>query len=124
MLATLVTKTFSAEGWIFEPKLDGERCLTFRQGKRPRLLSRNRTLRNQTHPALLGPLARQATDSDITDGEMVAFQGDVTGFSQLQRRMQGRDPDEARHWDVEVFYHLFDLLYLNGYMSDRQDRRG
>ena len=89
MLATLVTKTFSAEGWIFEPKLDGERCLTFRQGKRPRLLSRNRTLRNQTHPALLGPLARQATDSDITDGEMVAFQGDVTGFSQLQRRMAG-----------------------------------
>jgi DNA ligase D-like protein (predicted ligase) len=29
--------------------------------------------------------------------------------------MQVRDPDEARRLDVEVFYYLFDLLYLNGY---------
>jgi hypothetical protein len=30
ILVTLTTERFSREGWIFEPKLDGERCLAFR----------------------------------------------------------------------------------------------
>src|SRR2546422_5435691 len=29
--------------------------------------------------------------------------------------MQVRDPEEARRIGVEVFYYVFDLLYLNGY---------
>jgi DNA ligase D-like protein (predicted ligase) len=64
---------------------------------------------------LVEPLSRQTTASYIADGEIVAFRGDVTSFAQLQRRMQVRDPDEARRVGVEVFYYLFDLLYLNGY---------
>ena len=35
MLATLTDERFSREGWLFEPKWDGERCLAFRQ--RPRI---------------------------------------------------------------------------------------
>ena len=35
MLATLVDQPFSSRDWIFEPKLDGERCLTFRRAKGP-----------------------------------------------------------------------------------------
>ena len=31
MLATLTQERFSREGWLFEPKWDGERCLAFRQ---------------------------------------------------------------------------------------------
>ena len=31
MLATLTDQPFSREGWLFEPKLDGERCLVFRR---------------------------------------------------------------------------------------------
>jgi DNA ligase D-like protein (predicted ligase) len=115
MLATLVAEPFSGKDWIFEPKLDGERCLTFRTDKSTRLLSRNKKGLNETYPELLQPLASQATENYIADGEIVAFKGDVTSFSQLQRRMQVRDPDEARRVGVEVFYYLFDLLYLNGY---------
>jgi bifunctional non-homologous end joining protein LigD len=115
MLATLVAEPFSDENWIFEPKLDGERCLTFRSDKSPRLLSRNQKLLNNTYPELVSPLASQPTENYIADGEIVAFKGDVTSFSQLQRRMQLRDPDAARRVGVEVFYYLFDLLYLNGY---------
>lgn len=55
------------------------------------------------------------TESYIADGEVVAFKGDVTSFEQLQRRMQVRDPAEARRRGVKVFYYLFDLVYLNGY---------
>jgi ATP-dependent DNA ligase len=29
MLATLTKERFSRAGWLFEPKLDGERCLAF-----------------------------------------------------------------------------------------------
>ena len=115
MLATLVAQPFSDRGWIFEPKLDGERCLTFRSGKKPRLLSRNQKLLNDTYPELVGPLARQGAGTYIADGEIVAYHGDVTSFLQLQRRMQVRDPEEARRRGVRVFYNLFDLLYLDGY---------
>jgi len=115
MLATLVDKPFSRDGWIFEPKLDGERCLTFCKANNPRLLSRNRKLLNQSYPELVEPLARQPILSYIIDGEIVAFKGDVTSFAQLQRRMHVRSADEARRMGVAVFYYLFDLLYLNGY---------
>ena len=33
MLATLTDERFSREGWLFEPKWDGERCLAFRHGR-------------------------------------------------------------------------------------------
>jgi DNA ligase D-like protein (predicted ligase) len=115
MLATLVDKPFSDENWIFEPKLDGERCLTFCSSKDARLMSRNRKMLNNTYPELVNPMASQPPENYIADGEIVAFKGDVTSFSQLQRRMQLRDPEEARRAGVVVYYYLFDLLYLNGY---------
>jgi len=46
MLATLTEKRFSREGWLFEIKLDGERCLGFRRGHHVRLFSQNRKLLN------------------------------------------------------------------------------
>ena len=115
MLATLVDKPFSQDGWIFEPKLDGERCLAFCRGKNVRLFSRNRKPLNQAYPELVEPFSKQPADSYIIDGEIVAFKGDVTSFAQLQRRMHLRDADEARRLGVQVFYYVFDLLYLNGY---------
>mgnify|MGYP006309108089 FL=1 len=42
MLATLTDDHFSSEEWIYERKLDGERCLVFRDGHGLRILSRNR----------------------------------------------------------------------------------
>ncbi|HLH16737.1 MAG TPA: non-homologous end-joining DNA ligase [Bryobacteraceae bacterium] len=114
MLATLTAEPFSGAGWIFEPKLDGERCLTFVQGGRARLLSRNGKPLNGTYPELVEPLGRQPAGDYIADGEIVAFQDGVTSFAQIQQRMQIRDPAAARSRGVEVFYYLFDLLYLDG----------
>lgn len=34
MLAILTDERFSDGGWLFERKLDGERCLAFRNGPR------------------------------------------------------------------------------------------
>lgn len=116
MLATLVAEPFSGKDWIFEPKLDGERCLVFRDARGARLMSRNQRTLNDTYPELAGPLGRQpGMESYIVDGEIVAFRGEVTSFSQLQQRMQRRDPEEARRAGIAVFYYVFDLLYLDGY---------
>jgi ATP-dependent DNA ligase len=41
MPATLTRERFSNPRWIFEPKLDGIRCLAFRKGKKLELHSRN-----------------------------------------------------------------------------------
>jgi bifunctional non-homologous end joining protein LigD len=114
-LATLVGEPFSREGWIFEPKFDGVRCLVFRNGKSIELLSRNRKRLNEAYPELIAPMLKQDPSSFVMDGEIVAFENGVTSFARLQRRMQVRDPLEARRRGVEVFYYAFDLPYLSGH---------
>jgi DNA ligase D-like protein (predicted ligase) len=115
MLAILTQERFSREGWIFEPKLDGERCLAFKQGNEVRLMSRNRKLINNSYPELVDALLEQSSHDFIVDGEVVAFDGSVSSFQRLQGRMQLRNVDEARHSSIVVYYYLFDLLYLDGY---------
>jgi bifunctional non-homologous end joining protein LigD len=119
MLATLTDERFSDPDWIFERKLDGERVLVFRQGKRVRLLSRNKKLLNNTYPELADAYKRQPNGSSIVDGEVVAFQGRITSFSRLQGRMKLTDPDEACKSHIAVYHYLFDLLFLDGYDTTR-----
>jgi ATP-dependent DNA ligase len=45
----------------------------------------------------------------------VAFEGRQNSFAWLQRRMHVGDPDAARRTGVGVYFHLFDLLYVNGH---------
>src|SRR5947207_6484280 len=94
MLTTLTDDRFSDPNWIFERKLDGERVLVFRNGKRVRLLSRNKKLINNTYPELVDEYKKQPNGSFIADGEVVAFQGRITSFSRLQGRKKITDPDE------------------------------
>jgi DNA ligase D-like protein (predicted ligase) len=112
MLAVLTHDRFSDEKWIFERKLDGERCLAFRQGKSVRLLSRNRKELNATYPELVDALDAQSVDNFVVDGEIVAFKGKLTSFARLQHRMQIKDAGEARATGIAVYYYVFDLLYL------------
>ena len=41
MLAQLTNERFSNKNWIFERKLDGERCLIFKKGNKVFLLYKN-----------------------------------------------------------------------------------
>ncbi|PEG35156.1 ATP-dependent DNA ligase [Mycolicibacterium agri] len=116
-LATLTEKRFSDPAWIFERKLDGVRCLAFRDGRRVRLLSRNQLTLNGTYPEVVDALAAQACDKFVVDGEIVAFEGRRTSFARLQGRSGLTDPDEARATGIPVFYYVFDLLHLDGYST-------
>ena len=113
MLAVLTHRRFSDENWIYERKLDGERCLVFRKGRSLRILSRNRKELNDTYPELVDAL-READHDFVADGEIVAFEGNRTSFSRLQKRMQIRDRKEAERSDVKVTLYLFDILHLAG----------
>ncbi|HSO07044.1 MAG TPA: non-homologous end-joining DNA ligase [Pelomicrobium sp.] len=115
MLATLTDKRFSDPDWIYERKLDGERCLVFRDGHGARLMSRNRKRLDDTYPELVEAVEGASDARFVADGEVVAFEGDITSFARLQGRMQLSDPDEARTSGIKVYYYLFDLLHLDGY---------
>jgi bifunctional non-homologous end joining protein LigD len=115
MLATLTGEPFSRHGWVFEPKLDGERCLVFRRRTTVELYSRNQKQLNAKYPELVEALRKQKPDRSIMDGEIVAFEGGVTNFAKLQQRMQIQHPSADLQKRVPVWLHVFDLLYLDPY---------
>ena len=115
MLATLTDQPFSREGWLFEPKLDGERCLVFRRGRELDILSRNRKNLNQKYPEITAAFQQQEPTVFIADGEIVTFEGEVTSFAKLQQRMQVTHPPADLVRRVPVWLYLFDLIYLDRY---------
>jgi len=96
MLATLTHDTFSDPNWVYERKLDGERCIASRDGDRIRLLSRNAKDLSPTYPELVDALGEQDGTDFIVDGEVVAFDGELTSFGRLQQRMKIKDA-QLRH---------------------------
>lgn len=115
MLATLTRDLFSNDDWIYERKLDGQRLLAFRSGSNVRLLSRNRKLNTGRYPDVAEALATMPSEDFIVDGEVVAFDGNVSSFSKLQPRMQINDAHKARADGVSVYFYLFDVLHLDGF---------
>jgi bifunctional non-homologous end joining protein LigD len=68
-LATLTKDRFSDPAWIFERKLDGERCLAFGRGGQVHLLTRNQKPANAAYPELAGAWTkRRRTRSGRSDG--------------------------------------------------------
>jgi DNA ligase D-like protein (predicted ligase) len=115
MLATLTRLVFSDPAWVYEPKLDGQRSLLWRRGSTVRLLTRNEKDRTSHYPDLADAIVHDETPPLIADGEIVAFDGDVTSFSRLQGRMQNARPSAAQVAAVPVFFFVFDLIWFDGY---------
>jgi bifunctional non-homologous end joining protein LigD len=114
MLATLTDEPFSRRGWLFEPKLDGVRCWALRNSGDVQLVSRNEKRLNEKYPELVKAFHSQALNSFAVDGEIVAFEGEITSFARLQQRMQLQHPSEEVRRTVPVYFYAFDLLYLDG----------
>ena len=114
MLATLSHSAFSREGWFFEPKFDGVRCLALRSGDDIQLISRNQKPLNEKYPELVEALRHQCADDFAVDGEIVTFEGSVTSFAKLQQRMQLARPSEELRRRIPVWFYAFDLLHVDG----------
>jgi bifunctional non-homologous end joining protein LigD len=115
MLATLAKQAFSDPAWVFEAKLDGQRSLLWRHRSTVRLITRNQKDRTSHYPDLVEAVGRVDMPPLIADGEIVAFQGDVTSFARLQARMQNARPNAAQVAAVPVLFYLFDLIWFDGY---------
>ncbi len=116
MLATLVDPAPLPRGWVYEPKLDGVRCLAFREKDATRLFSRNRKSLEGAYPEIAEALMKALRAPAVLDGEVVAIDPatGVSSFSLLQQRMQLRDAMRARRSGVPVEYWVFDCLFLDG----------
>jgi DNA ligase D-like protein (predicted ligase) len=119
-LATLTHERFSDPDWIYERKLDGERCLAFVSGDDVRLMTRNQKDITTTFPEVASALAELSGDDLVLDGEIVAFEGAQTRFSRLQQRLGVRNPDQDLIRKYPVYYYLFDVLYADG--ADTRER--
>jgi bifunctional non-homologous end joining protein LigD len=113
-LATLTKDRFSDSAWIFERKLDGERCLAFADGKSTRLMTRNQREVTSTFPEIAAAIAEQARDRVVVDGEIVAFVGSKTSFEQLQQRLGQVRPAEDLVRKVPAYLYLFDVMFAGG----------
>ncbi|MGA7271575.1 MAG: non-homologous end-joining DNA ligase [Acidimicrobiia bacterium] len=123
MLATLTDEAFSHPAWIYERKLDGERCLAWVTGGEALLRSRSGRDNTSSYPEVAEALTERARADLVVDGEIVAFEGRITSFQRLQPRMQISDPGQARRSGVAVYYYVFDLVHLDDFdLSDLELR--
>jgi DNA ligase D-like protein (predicted ligase) len=119
MKAILHDRAFSDPDWIYERKLDGERCLAYRTPDGVRLRSRTDKVLNNTYPELVEALEQESSPEFVVDGEIVALRDGIPSFSRLQGRLGISDPERARRTGIAVHYYLFDVVHLEGHDTTR-----
>jgi bifunctional non-homologous end joining protein LigD len=119
MLATLTDRRDFGDDWLLERKFDGERCIARKDGGEVRLESRTAKDLTGTYPEVRKAVAGQPDRELLLDGEVVAFDGEQTSFSRLQRRLGVTNPLPELVAAYPVVFCVFDLLEL-----DADDLRG
>jgi bifunctional non-homologous end joining protein LigD len=117
MLASLAEKPFSHPDWLFEPKLDGYRIISFLRGGKVKLLSRNGNNVSEQYSSLMPDLERQPASEIVLDGEIIAM--DEKGkqcFQCLQNYLRSLNKaQKGQTGGVPLIYYVFDILYLDGF---------
>lgn len=116
MLAQLTDERFSDKNWIFERKLDGERCLIFKKGDNVTLKSRNNKILNESYPEIVKAAQKISIINCILDGEIVAFKNKETSFSLLQSRFGSNYAAKISTPKIPLYYYAFDVLYYDEYL--------
>jgi len=93
MLAKLTRDLPTGQGWAYEPKWDGFRCIVFRDGDEVELGSRNERPLTRYFPEILGPLRESLSEQAVVDGELVIATEDGLDFDLLSQRIH---PAESR----------------------------
>lgn len=111
MLAKIGKGPFDDKDWIFEMKYDGYRAIAEVDKGKVELYSRNQLTFNRKFAKIaerLSALPHQA----VLDGEIVVHDKDGKPKFQLLQNYQ-------KTGKGDIYYYVFDLLYLNGYeLSD------
>lgn len=93
MEARLVDRLPDGDGWQFEPKWDGFRCLAFKSGGKVELRAKSGKPLTRYFPELADALAARLPASCVIDGELVIPSGGTISFGALQLRLH---PAESR----------------------------
>ena len=93
MEAKLVDALPEGEGWRFEPKWDGFRCLAFRDGAQVELQSKAGKPLGRYFPEVVATLAALPQHRFVVDGELIIPLGGILSFDALQMRLH---PAESR----------------------------
>ena len=87
MHADLADAAFNHPDWMWEPKLDGYRVLALIENEKVRLRTRRGLDLAADFPKLCAELGKQAVNSMILDGEIVAFDAEgKPSFNAMQNR--------------------------------------
>ena len=115
MEALLAAELPEGEGWQFEPKWDGFRCLARRDGKDVTLTSKSGKPLARYFPDVVDMLERVSAKRFLLDGELIIPVGDALSFDALQLRLH---PAESRvhklSTETPAELMAFDLLELGG----------
>src|SRR5689334_25069786 len=87
MESKAVAELPAGDGWQYEPKWDGFRCLVFRDGKKVCLRSRNQRLLNRYYPELVDGFAALPLKRFVLDGEIILMINGHSSFEDLQMRL-------------------------------------
>ena len=115
MEALLAAELPDGDGWQFEPKWDGFRCLVRRRGETIDLISKNGKPLGRYFPEVVEMIAGLKEDDFLLDGELIVSVDDLLSFDALQMRLH---PAESRvrrlAGETPAELMLFDLLSLDG----------
>ena len=115
MEALLAAELPAGEGWQFEPKWDGFRCLARRDGDEVTLTSKSGKPLARYFPEVAEMIGSLKAKQFLLDGELIIPVGDALSFEALQLRLH---PAESRvrrlASETPAEFMAFDLLELDG----------
>src|SRR5918997_125097 len=115
MEALLAAELPAGEGWQFEPKWDGFRCLARRDGDEVTLTSKSGKPLGRYFPEVVAMFGALKDRQFLLDGELIIPVGAVLSFDALQLRLH---PAESRirklSQETPAELMAFDLLELGG----------
>jgi bifunctional non-homologous end joining protein LigD len=112
-LATLVDTPPSGDEWFHELKFDGYRLLCHLNRGQVRFWTRNQKDWTAKFPTLGKAVKALKLGSAILDGEVVAL--DASGRASFQRLQQAIHKNAA----AGLVFHIFDVIYLEGFNLTR-----
>jgi ATP-dependent DNA ligase len=114
MLARLV-RALPSDGYTYEPKWDGFRCLAFRAGKEIDLRSRNQRPLARYFPELVEALRGVPSGDFVVDGEILATKHGAFDFAALLARLHpaATRVDKLRA-ETPASFVVFDVLAADG----------
>ena len=115
-LATLEDKPPSGEQWLHELKFDGYRMLCHLDGGSVRFWSRSKKDWTHKFPRLGKAVKDFPASRVILDGEVVAV--DSRGRASFQKLQQA-----MKTGDAGFVFHIFDLVYIDGFSLTRTPLR-